>query len=175
MSGSLLKLKDLFIFRVTLNIFYCSILIGYYTVLCTIWKDIVLVRIVLKTRIGLDAAGLNNLQVPHPKSEYFKRTFLYSGTNLWNSLPSNIKSLNNEIWRVQYLSILYNNCIITYLVYSWNGQYYNNNFMKKYLRQPSIDFDFCNVSSSCDVVYRGRWLTQAGYWFILRFCEHFTC
>ena len=26
MSGSLLKLKDLFIFRVTLNIFYCSIL-----------------------------------------------------------------------------------------------------------------------------------------------------
>ena len=26
MSGLLLKLKDLFIFRVTLNIFYCSIL-----------------------------------------------------------------------------------------------------------------------------------------------------
>jgi hypothetical protein len=34
------------------------------------------------------------LQVPHPKSEYFKRTFVYSGTNLWNSFPSNI---NNEI------------------------------------------------------------------------------
>ena len=33
----------------------------------------------------------------------------------------------------------------------------------------------CNISSSCDVVYRGRWLTQAGCWFILRFCEHFTC
>jgi hypothetical protein len=32
-----------------------------------------------------------------------------------------------------------------------------------------------NISSSCDVVYKGRWLTQAGYWFILRFCEHFTC
>jgi hypothetical protein len=46
---------------------------------------------------------------------------------------------------------------------------------KKYLRQTSIDFHFCNVSSSCDVVYKGRWLTQAGYWFILRFCEHFTC
>ena len=56
MSGSLLKLKNLFIFRVTLNIFYCSILIGYYTVLCTIWKDIVRVCIVLKTRIGRDAA-----------------------------------------------------------------------------------------------------------------------
>jgi hypothetical protein len=38
---------------------------------------------------------------------------------------------------------------------------------KKYLRQPSIDFDFCNISSSCDVVYKGRWSTQAGYWFIL--------
>jgi hypothetical protein len=32
------------------------ILIGYYTVLCTIWKDIVRVGIVLKTRIGRDAA-----------------------------------------------------------------------------------------------------------------------
>ena len=50
-----------------------------------------------------------------------------------------------------------------------------NKFRKKYLRQSSIDFHFCNISSSCDVVYKGRWLTQAGYWFILRFCEHFTC
>jgi hypothetical protein len=31
-------------------------------------------------------------------------------------------------------------------------------FLKKYLRQSSIDFDFCNISSSCDVVYKGRWL-----------------
>ena len=29
-------------------------------------------------------------------------------------------------------------------------------FWKKYFRQPSIDFDFCNISSSCDVVYKGR-------------------
>ena len=27
-------------------------------------------------------------------------------------------------------------------------------FRKKYLRQPSIDFHFCNISSSCDVVTR---------------------
>ena len=47
-------------------------------------------------------------------------------------------------------------------------------FREQYLRQPSIDFHFCNISSSCDVVYNGRWLTQAGYWFILRFREHFT-
>ena len=31
-----------------------------------------------------------------------------------------------------------------------------NKFQKKYLRQPSIDFDFCNISSSCDVVSKGR-------------------
>ena len=34
------------------------ILIGYYTVLCTTWKYIVRVGIVLKTRIGRDAAGV---------------------------------------------------------------------------------------------------------------------
>ena len=39
-------------------------------------------------------------------------------------------------------------------------------FRKKYLRQPYIDFDVCNISSSCDVVYKEHWLTQAGYWFI---------
>ena len=54
--------------------------------------------------------------------------------------------------------------------YCWQKQ----KFRIKYLRQPSIDFNFCNISSSCNVVYKGRWLTQAGYWFILRFCEHFT-
>ena len=56
-------------------------------------------------------------------------------------------------------------------MYCWHRK----KFRKQYLRQPSIDFHFCNISSSCDVVYKGRWLTQAGYWFILRFCEHFTC
>jgi hypothetical protein len=56
-------------------------------------------------------------------------------------------------------------------LYCWH----KNKFRNKYLRQPSIDFDFCNISSSCDLVYKGLWLTQTGYRFILRFCEHFTC
>ena len=47
---------------------------------------------------GLRSATSNNLKVPRPKSEYFKRTFLYFGTDIWNSLPSNIKSLNREIY-----------------------------------------------------------------------------
>ena len=46
---------------------------------------------------GLRSVTSNNLQVPRPKSEYFKRTFLYFGTDIWNSLPSNIKSLSSEI------------------------------------------------------------------------------
>ena len=74
------------------------------------------------------------------------------------------------------------------LIIDWNKRIYANGkkslycwhkkkIRNKYLRQPSIDFHFCNISSSCDFVYnyKGRWLTQAGYWFILRFCEHFTC
>ena len=44
-----------------LIIFPVNLIIGYYTVLCTIWKDIVLVRIVLKTRIGLDACGVSSI------------------------------------------------------------------------------------------------------------------
>ena len=37
-----------------------TIIIGYYTVLCTTWKYIVLVRIVLKTCIGLDPIQVFN-------------------------------------------------------------------------------------------------------------------
>jgi len=30
-------------------------------------------------------------------------------------------------------------------------------FPEKYIRQPSIDFDVCNLSSSVDVIYKERW------------------
>jgi hypothetical protein len=43
-------------------------------------------------------------------------------------------------------SIKFSNCFLTYIF-----------FRKKCLRQPSIDFDFCNLSSSGDVVYKERW------------------
>jgi hypothetical protein len=39
------------------------ILIGYYTVLCTLWKDIVRVCIVLKPRIGRDAWASRPIRV----------------------------------------------------------------------------------------------------------------
>ena len=40
--------------------YHIIMIIGYYTVLCTIWKDIVRVCIVLKTRIERDAAGVES-------------------------------------------------------------------------------------------------------------------
>ena len=39
------------------------------------------------------------------------------------------------------------NCFLTY----------NFFLRKKYLRQPSINFDVCNFSSSVDVIYNERW------------------
>ena len=30
-------------------------------------------------------------------------------------------------------------------------------FLEKYLRQPSMDFDVCNLLSSGDVIYKERW------------------
>ena len=47
---------------------------------------------------------------------------------------------------VVHTSIKFSNCFLTY-----------NFFRKKCLRQPSIDFDFSNLSSSGDVVYKERW------------------
>ena len=43
-----------------LIIFPVNLIIGYYTVLCIIWKDIVRVCIVLKTSNGRDAAGVES-------------------------------------------------------------------------------------------------------------------
>ena len=46
---------------------------------------------------------------------------------------------------VVHTKIKFSNCFLTY-----------NFFRIKYLRQPSIDFDLCNLSSSGDVVYKER-------------------
>ena len=43
--------------------------------------------------------------------------------------------------------------------YKHKNCFLTNNFFcgKKYLRQPSINFDVCNLSSSVDVIYNERW------------------
>jgi hypothetical protein len=70
----------------------------------------------------------------------------------------------SNVWNSTAVPLKFSNCFLTY-----------NFFRKKNLRQPSIDF--CNLSSSGDASIQGTLvtLTPAGYWFILRFCEHFTC
>jgi hypothetical protein len=42
-----------------------------------------------------------------------------------------------------------------------------NLFRTKYLRQPFINFDFCNLSSSGDIVYKDRWW----HWHKLRYTD----
>jgi hypothetical protein len=70
-----------------------------------------------------------------------------------------------------------------YLPYIFDRSW--NQMKDKYINQSDnsschvLGFDISRLSSFGSllvrVVYKGRWLTQAGYWFILRFCEHFTC
>lgn len=37
----------------------------------------------------------SNLAIPKPKTEIFKKSFQYSGTLIWNSLPHAVKSCNS--------------------------------------------------------------------------------
>ena len=48
------------------------ILIGYYTVLCTTWKYIVRVGIVLKTRIRRDAGGQYGFSMQYRQVQYLQ-------------------------------------------------------------------------------------------------------
>ena len=43
------------------------------------------------TSHGTRSNSNNHLKVPRPKLEVFKRSFVYSGSVLWNSLPSHLK------------------------------------------------------------------------------------
>lgn len=46
----------------------------------------------------------NNLTIPKPKTEQLKRTFQYSGTQLWNSLSTDIKNCNSlQVFKSSYL------------------------------------------------------------------------
>jgi hypothetical protein len=66
----------------------CGILIGYYTVVCTIWKYIVRVCIVLKTRIcivlktriGRDAAGFS---IQYGRVQYISILYIPLYNNLF--------------------------------------------------------------------------------------------
>jgi hypothetical protein len=45
----------------------------------------------------------DNLFVPRPNSNFMKRTFHYSGTILWNSLPHNLKLIQDiDLFKKKY-------------------------------------------------------------------------
>jgi hypothetical protein len=44
-----------------------------------------------------------NLFVPRPNSNFMKRTIHYSGTILWNSLPPNLKLIQDiDLFKMKY-------------------------------------------------------------------------
>ena len=61
------------------------------------------------TRYSLRSAEHGNLFVPRPNSNFMKRTFHYSGTILWNSLPTSLKSMQNiDTFKIKYMQYLMN-------------------------------------------------------------------
>ena len=44
---------------------------------------------------NLRSSSYNNLQVPFPRTETFKKSLTYSGPLLWNSLPESVKNSNS--------------------------------------------------------------------------------
>ena len=45
---------------------------------------------VTSSKYNLRNDNVNNFKVPHPKLEMYKRSIVYSGTVVWNSLPNDI-------------------------------------------------------------------------------------
>ena len=53
--------------------------------------------------------SLNKVCVPKPRTDYLKRSFTYSGTCLWNSLPEQLRSTPSLIsFKVALNKFLYN-------------------------------------------------------------------
>ena len=50
--------------------------------------------------------SLNKVFVPKPRTDYLKRSFSYSGTCLWNSLPEQLRSASSlksfKGWTIRY-------------------------------------------------------------------------
>ena len=56
---------------------------------------------------SLRSFAKGNLFVPRPNSNFMKRTFHYSGTILWNSLPPNLKLIQDiDLFKKKYTDYL---------------------------------------------------------------------
>ena len=56
---------------------------------------------------SLRSSAKGNSFVPRPNSNFMKRTFHHSGTILWNSLPSNLKLIQDiDLFKKKYTDYL---------------------------------------------------------------------
>ena len=56
---------------------------------------------------SLRSANSGNVFVPRPNSNFMKKTFHYSGTILWNSLPKHLKNIQSiDSFKKQYFNFL---------------------------------------------------------------------
>ena len=56
---------------------------------------------------SLRSSAKGNLFVPRPNSNFRKRIFHYSGTILWNSLPPNLKLIQDiDLFKKKYTDYL---------------------------------------------------------------------
>jgi hypothetical protein len=87
------------------------LLIGYYTVVCTIWKYIVRVGMVLKPRIVRDAAGVES-------NTGFQYNIYYTAEMINTILCLSFNSLNRRTAQQYFVRNMF--CINTDLVSSKN-------------------------------------------------------
>ena len=62
----------------------------------------------------IPTTAVNKLALPQPRTDYLKRSFSYSGAQLWNSLPSELRratslsDFSDKIESPQFLSKILN-------------------------------------------------------------------
>ena len=66
-----------------------------YTIVNNIWPDFLNNRIAYTSAFNSkDIRSSSSVQfyIPQPNCELFRRSFMYSGTAIWNSLPCDVKA-----------------------------------------------------------------------------------
>ena len=54
----------------------------------------------------------HTLTCPRPRNNLYKSSFLYSGSNLWNNLPTNLKNILNKMhFKTKLKNYLMNKCM----------------------------------------------------------------
>ena len=88
--------------RLTVNDYYSLEVLPLKEML-TVNKGVLMLKIVrrlltptLTTKFYFSARDSSKLQIPIPRIDLFKSSLCYSGSILWNNLPSNLRSLQSS-------------------------------------------------------------------------------